>query len=30
MDEDAEKLQVRLVERDDRRRYDPASRERLV
>ena len=30
MDEDAQKLQVRLVGRDGRRRYDPASRERLV
>ncbi len=30
MDEDAPKLQVRLVGRDGRRRYDPASRNRLV
>ena len=30
MDEDAPKLQVRLVGRDGRRRYDPASRDRLV
>ena len=30
MDEDAPKLQVRLVGRDGRRRYDPASREQLV
>lgn len=30
MDEDAPKLQVRLVSRDGRRRYDPASRDQLV
>jgi transposase len=30
MDEDAPKLKVRLVGRDGRRRYDPASRDRLV
>jgi len=30
MDEDAQKLRVRLVGRDGRCRYDPASRERLV
>ena len=30
MDEDAPKLQVRLVGRDGRRRYDPASRDQLV
>lgn len=30
MDEDAPKLQVRLVGRDGRRRYDPASRDRFV
>jgi transposase len=30
MDEDAQKLQVRLVGRDGRRRYDPASRDQLV
>lgn len=30
MDEDDQKLRVRLVGRDGRRRYDPASRERLV
>ena len=30
MDEDAPKLQVRLVGRDGRRRYDLASRDRLV
>jgi transposase len=30
MDEDAPKLQVRLVGRDGRRRYDPASRAQLV
>lgn len=30
MDEDAPKLQVRLVSRDGRRRYDPASRDKLV
>ncbi|TIL20967.1 MAG: transposase [Mesorhizobium sp.] len=29
MDDDAQKLQVLLVGRDGRRRYDPASRERL-
>ena len=30
MDEDAPKLQVRLVGRDGRRRYEPASRDQLV
>lgn len=30
MDEDAPKLQVRLVGRDGRRRYDPVSRDQLV
>lgn len=30
MDEDDQKLRVRLVGRDGRRRYDPTSRERLV
>ncbi|WP_208245732.1 transposase (plasmid) [Rhizobium sp. T1470] len=30
MDEDAPKLQVRLIGRDGRRRYDPASRDQLV
>ena len=30
MDRDAPKLQVRLVGRDGRRRYDPASRDQLV
>jgi len=30
MDEDAPKLQVRLVGRDGRRRYDPASRDQLI
>jgi transposase len=30
MDEDAPRLQVRLVGRDGRRRYDPASRDQLV
>jgi transposase len=30
MDDDAQKLQVRHVGRDGRRRYDPASRDRLV
>jgi transposase len=30
MDEDTPKLRVRHVGRDGRRRYDPASRERLV
>jgi transposase len=30
MDYDAQKLQVRLVGRDGRRRYDPASRDQLV
>ncbi|WP_373415104.1 transposase [Ensifer aridi] len=30
MDDDAQKLHVRLVGRDGRRRYDPASRDRLV
>jgi len=30
MHEDAPKLQVRLVGRDGRRRYDPASRDQLV
>lgn len=30
MDEEASKLQVRLVGRDGRRRYDPASRDQLV
>jgi len=30
MEEDDQRLRVRLVGRDGRRRYDPASRERLV
>ena len=30
MEEDDQKLRVRLVGRDGRRRYDPASRDRLV
>ncbi|MFA1674615.1 transposase [Rhizobium mongolense] len=30
MDDDAQKLQVRHVGRDGRRRYDPASRDQLV
>lgn len=30
MEDDDQKLRVRLVGRDGRRRYDPASRERLV
>lgn len=30
MDDDAQKLQVRLVGRDGRRRYDAASRDQLV
>lgn len=30
MDEDAPKLKVRLIGRDGRRRYDPASRDQLV
>src|SRR5437762_8083822 len=30
MEEDEQKLQVRLVGRDGRRRYDAASKERLV
>ncbi|MER9134618.1 IS66 family insertion sequence element accessory protein TnpB, partial [Mesorhizobium sp. M0768] len=30
MEEDEQKLRVRLVGRDGRRRYDPASKDRLV
>jgi transposase len=30
VEEDAQKLRVRLVERNGRRRYDPASKDRLV
>jgi transposase len=30
MEEDEQKLRVRLIGRDGRRRYDPASRDRLI